>query len=180
LQEWNDNLIAGMKSGESVAFEQCYRILSPIIYTAILKICRNRECANDLLHDTFLDAFDKIATFNNANSFIAWLKRIAFNNTFNYLKKEKRKFQLINTSEDTNIEVKTIAESHGDNNLINKLMASVPTAHRVILWLFIVEQYSHDEIAVLVNKSASYSKSIVSRSLSKLKAQAKEMENAYC
>ena len=92
----DDQFIVGMKNGDADAFEQCYRILSPTIYTAILKICRNRDCANDLLHDTFLDVFDKIATFNSSNSFIAWVKRIAFNKTFNLLKRQKSTFQLIN------------------------------------------------------------------------------------
>lgn len=37
------------------------------------------------------------------------------------------------------------------------------------MWLFIVEQYSHEEIAILTEKSPSYSKSIVSRCLKKLR-----------
>ncbi len=175
----NKQLIAGMKNGDADAFEQCYRILSPTIYTAILKICRNRDSADDLLHDSFLDAFDKIASYDSSNSFIAWLKRIAFNNTFNYLKKQKNTFQLINNLATETLHEKSVADAYDDTDLLSKLMVSVPTNHRVILWLFVVEQYSHEEIALLVSKSPSYSKSIVSRCLQKLKDNVKENESAY-
>ena len=87
MTKWNDKLLESMKQGDEVALEQCYRLLSPIIFTAILKICKNRHDANDLLQDTFVDAFDNLASFHQQVPFIAWLKRIAFNNTFNFLKK---------------------------------------------------------------------------------------------
>ena len=74
---------------------------------------------------------------------------------------------------------KSVADAYDDTDLLSKLMVSVPTNHRVILWLFVVEQYSHEEIALLVSKSPSYSKSIVSRCLQKLKDNVKENESAY-
>ena len=57
---------------------------------------------------------------------------------------------------------RSIADTFAEQDTLAKLMDSVPITHRIILWLFIVEQYRHDEIALLVNKTASYSKSIIS------------------
>jgi len=175
--KWNDEIIVEMKNGVNSAFEHCYLILSPTIYTAILKICKDKDIASELLHDTFIDAFENISSFDLSNVFIAWLKRIAFNNTFNYIKKQKsvRLFEDKIESEYP----KSIDDNHGDSDLLNKLMALVPATHRLILWLYIVEQYSHDEIAKLFDKSASYSKSIVSRSLIKLREHAEEARDAY-
>jgi len=55
------------------------------------------------------------------------------------------------------------------SNLLEYLLEKVSENERLILWLYIVEQYSHEEIANLVSQSPNYSKSIVSRCLQKLR-----------
>ena len=57
-------------------------------------------------------------------------------------------------------------------------MAHVSAEAKLVIWLFIVEGYSHKEIAVLTNKTQSYSKSIVSRNLEKLRNIGKDDKNA--
>jgi RNA polymerase sigma-70 factor (ECF subfamily) len=168
------NYIKGMKKGDSDSFEQCYRELSPAIYSAILRICMNRDTANDLLHDTFIIAFEKIETFNEKYQFIAWIKRIAFNRTFNYLKKSSNRSHQTIENFDALSPIKSAEQTLLDTNLLDTLFVKVSETERLVLWLFIVEQYTHDEISDLVGKSASYSKSIVSRSLKKLKQDHEE------
>jgi RNA polymerase sigma-70 factor (ECF subfamily) len=178
--ELRNGIIIGMIEGDPNAFEKCYQLYSPAIYTAICKICQNRETACDLLHDTFIDAFENIEQFDTNNNFIAWLKRIAFNNSFNYLKKQNNTLKLVEQIANTEkIKPKSMASIATDNDLLTKLLANVPEKQRLILWLFIVEQYSHDEIALLVNQSASYSKSIVSRCLKQLREDVEENKDAY-
>ncbi len=169
MNQWRDDLVIAMKNGEDLAFEQCYQLLSPQVYSAILRICNDHASAQDLLHDTFINAFEKIATYNEQHSFIAWLKRIAFNNTFNHIKRQKLAFEVVDKMPEDEYEI-TPEQQLVDSNLLVTLLDTVPTSHRLLLWLYIVEQYSHDEIAALVGKTASYSKSIVSRSLKKLKS----------
>jgi len=164
---WDESKLIALQLGDSKAQEQCYIAFSPLIYTTILKICDNREVASDLLHDTFMDVFNNIASFNPQLSFIAWLKRIAINNTFNYIKRQKTALKVIE-----NIDCAPQSTTPNNNNLLNKLLYQLPTEHRMVMWLFIIEQYSHVEIAQFTGKSESYSKSIVSRSLKKLRSHA--------
>jgi RNA polymerase sigma-70 factor (ECF subfamily) len=168
LGNWNKMCVQGMKQGRNSAFDQCYSTLSPAIYSAILRICINKDTANDLLHDTFVSAFEKIDTFDETQEFVAWIKRIAFNNTFNHLKKSANKSHDI--IEDIRLfsPDKSIEQSYENRNLLDTLLNSVSESERLILWLFIVEQYTHEEIASLVEKTASYSKSIISRALKKI------------
>ena len=180
MQQWNESLVDKMKEGEQQAFEQCYLQLSPAIYTAIFNICRDQGNANDLLQDTFVAAFEKIHSYTaKDNSFIAWLKRIAFNNTFNFLKKHKLTVVGI---EDENVAVSTTCEvemRHEQNNFLNALLTTISEKERLIIWLYIVEQYSHEEIGDIVKKSPSYSKSVVSRCLKKLRSKEEVRNYAY-
>ncbi|MBA6336484.1 sigma-70 family RNA polymerase sigma factor [Colwellia sp. BRX8-7] len=172
MTKWNDKLLESMKQGDEVALEQCYRLLSPIIFTAILKICKNRHDANDLLQDTFVDAFDNLASFHQQVPFIAWLKRIAFNNTFNFLKKNKR--LTIGTDhlpEAVSLE-NSIESDYESRNLLLYLFERLSEMECLIMWLYIAEQYKHSEIAEVIGKTPSYSKSVVCRCLQKLRANA--------
>lgn len=163
---WDGSRLNALQLGDKKAQEDCYLAFSPLLYTTIIKLCDNREAANDLLHDSFIDAFNSIGSFNSKYSFLAWLKRIAINNTYNYLKRQQTALRAIGSLANEPVHAKEGSESE---NLFNKLLYSLPTEHRIVMWLFIVEQYSHADIATFMGKSESFSKSVVSRSLNKMR-----------
>jgi RNA polymerase sigma-70 factor (ECF subfamily) len=180
LLQWNESLVDKMKAGDQYAFEACYRQLSPQVYTAIFNICREQGNANDLLQDTFVAAFDKIHTYTARDkSFLAWLKRIAFNNTFNFLKKHKLTIVGIDGLDEATLSYPSIESLHEQNNCLTTLLLQIPEKERLIIWLYVVEQYSHEEIGNIVDKSPSYSKSLVSRCLKKLRTK-QEVKNYAC
>jgi len=169
-----------MKEGEQSAFEQCYRILSPQIYTAIFNICREQGNANDLLQDTFVTAFEKIHTYTSEGKpFVAWLKRIAFNSTFNFLKKHKLTVVGIDVQSEAASPILELEVRHDQSNLLSRLLKQISEKERLIIWLYVVEQYSHEEIGNIVNKTPSYSKSVVSRCLRKLRSKQEVKDYAY-
>jgi len=172
LLEWNEKLIDKMREGDQLALEQCYRKFSPTLYTVILKICKNSATASDLLQDTFIDIFENIDSYKKQFPFIAWLKRIAFNNTLNYIKRQKIAVNAVELIKETPCYPICLAEEISQGNMLEYLLGKVTENERLILWLFIVEQYSHEDIAMMVNKTPSYSKSIVSRCLKKLRTNA--------
>ena len=164
-------ILSGMINGENDAFEECYKLFSPVIYSSIVSVCRDESIANDLLQDTFVDAFKSIATFNVKESFLPWIKKIGFNNTLNYIKKIKRQNATL-------CELKGFKIAHFDSfdevdnqDLLDKLLSKISETERMVLWLSIVEQYNHEEIGQLFNKTASFSKSTLSRTLKKLKGK---------
>ncbi|WP_206483171.1 sigma-70 family RNA polymerase sigma factor [Thalassotalea sp. G2M2-11] len=169
MNEWHENIVDRMKRGEAQAFEQCYQCWSSNIYTVISQICNEPACVEDIMQDTFISAFENIHSFKPQYTFIAWLKRIAFNKTINVLNKEKVKRNGQSELKRMHIEALSQDHSYEQENLLSYLFKDLPSQERLILWLFIVEQYSHREIADLVGRSTSYSKSIVSRSLKKLR-----------
>ena len=178
--QWNESLVDKMKDGDQSAFEQCYRLLSPKIYTAIFNICRDQGNANDLLQDTFVAAFEKIHSYTSGQQlFVAWLKRIAFNNTFNFLKKHKLTVVGIDDLNEASTATHEIEMLHEQNDFLSTLLQQISEKERLIIWLYVVEQYSHEEIGNIVNKTPSYSKSVVSRCLKKLRTKQEVKNYAY-
>ena len=171
-------LIRQMKQGQATAFEQCYRQYAPSVFTAISNIAQCHATADDVLQDTFISAFAAISTIESDYCLIAWLKRIAFNKFYNVLRQQKRSVQmgqqLLSVSEHLNRDMtQTIEQS----NLLSVLFTKVREKERLVLWMYIVEQYSHSEIAELFAKTPSFSKSIVSRSLNSLKQYSQELSD---
>jgi len=168
LINWDERQIKRLRRGNKDAQERCYVEFSPQVYTAILKICGNRDTANELLHDSFIDVFTEINTYNEEYVFIAWVKRIAINNTINYVKRHQNSKRILTLIDRPNIK----DYCYSDDNLLDKLLATLTPENRAIIWLYIVEQFTHKEISKLLDKSESYSKSIVSRSLKSLRKSA--------
>jgi RNA polymerase sigma-70 factor (ECF subfamily) len=175
---WDEELVLRMKQGEEAAFELCYRSLSKLVYTAIYHICKNEMVANELLQDTFIDAFSKLDSYRETNSFPAWIKRIAFNKTINHINRAKREAELLDQIDYVEQEPSTVELDFSNENLLEQLTAKLSEKESLVIWLYIAEQYSHDEIAKMLNKTPSFSKSIVSRTLKKLRVSSQELLNA--
>ncbi|MCO4822742.1 MAG: sigma-70 family RNA polymerase sigma factor [Flavobacteriaceae bacterium] len=164
---WDDKLTKRIIQGDKVAFELCYRQLSPYVYNAIFKICQDKELSNDLLQETFLTAYQKSNELKPDTHLLAWLKRVAFNKTINSIKR-------LNKFDDVNVEQTidpscSITQSVENEQLFLIVLSKVSKMERFILWLYFVEQYKHHEIAELIDKSTSYSKVVVSRTITSIK-----------
>ncbi|MBA6301992.1 RNA polymerase sigma factor [Colwellia sp. MB02u-14] len=172
------NVLSGMLAGENEAFEKCYRLFSPALYGFIIRICRDESTANDLLQDTFVDAFNSIGSFDKNRCFASWIKRIGFNNTLNNIKKVKRQQEVFSQLTYLFTDGSYVNNEAENQNLLDNLLAQITETERMVLWLSVVEQYKHDEIGRIFNKTASFSKSTLSRTLKKLKIKSEAKKYA--
>lgn len=165
---WDDTLTRKIIAGDRTAFELCYRQLSPFVYSAIYKTCQDKELSKDIVQETFLTAFQQAHELNHDTNMLAWLKRVAFNKVINTLKRSN-KFDGDNDAQNK-VDVSDSIEASVENErLFLFILSKVSLSERIILWLYFVEQYKHHEIAELMGKSLSYSKLVVSRTISTLK-----------
>jgi len=126
--------------------------------------------AEDLLQESFAEAFLKLDSFRYESSFGAWIKRIVVNKCINHLK--KRRAQLVFTDtvpENTYENDDNVDSSHLDVKRIHKAMEQLPDGYRVIFSLYLIEGYDHSEIAQILNISESTSKSQFSRAKQRIK-----------
>jgi len=169
-----------MLNGEDQAFAQCYELTSAIVYSAIFRICQNKDSAQDILQETYIKAFSSLNNLQEHSHFLTWIKRIAFNQTISWIRKNHK--PLLDTEELTPEQTleseKELAEQIAVHNDLTKLLGVLSPHARSVLWLYAIEGYSHQEIAKMHGKSVSYSKVIVSRALNLIKAKTESVSNA--
>lgn len=166
-----DSLLARARRGEAAAYEQLYRRFERPVFTLALRLTGSREEAQDVLQDTMLKLFDKLPAFRGECPFWGWLKRIAVNQALMRLRRRER---LCFGDEVPEPELDTY-EQHlppaaADAALLVRALERLSDATRSVLWLYHGEGYTHDEIAVLMGRTTSFSKSQLARGTRRLRA----------
>jgi RNA polymerase sigma-70 factor (ECF subfamily) len=130
------------------------------------------EEAEDLLQESFAEAFKKLDSFRFESSFGAWLKRIVVNRCINHMKKRRAELyftdnlpenpeNLHNDDSDEDIELEV--------RKVKQAMELLPDGYRIIFSLYLIEGYDHSEIAQIMDITESTSKSQFSRAKKKIK-----------
>lgn len=99
--EEDKSLLDRMRAGDRVAFEACIRQHSPGVYRLALRLMRDPAEAEDVMQETFLNAFKGIAQFDGRSELRTWLYRIAYNAALMRLRRKKREFVPIDDSGDS-------------------------------------------------------------------------------
>ncbi|MFZ1399529.1 MAG: sigma-70 family RNA polymerase sigma factor [Candidatus Promineifilaceae bacterium] len=72
-------LIARIQAGDKTACDECIALHSPALNRLLLRLLGNEQDAEDVLQETFLNAFRAIDSFEGRSSLSTWLYRIAYN-----------------------------------------------------------------------------------------------------
>ena len=145
------------------------------MYSICMRIINNETEAEDVMQEAFLNAFKKIDTYKGEVSFGAWLKKIIINRSLDHLKKKKVKFEEIN--EKTNQIIDYQMETKEVNvQVIKDAIQKLPDGYRVVLSLFLIEGYDHEEISEILGISNSSSRTQYLRAKNKLRELLKDKE----
>jgi RNA polymerase sigma-70 factor (ECF subfamily) len=139
------------------------------MYNTSLRILNNSPEAEDVMQDSFLDAFGKIDSYSGEGSFGGWLKRIIVNNSLDALKKQRDLVSI----EESKIEMEDNQDTYAENidfkvEEVKSAMKSLSEDDRVIISLFLFEGYDHEEISQVLKISNNTSRTRFSRAKSKL------------
>ena len=162
-------LIEECRKGNSRAQFRLYNQYAKAMYNIAYRMLNNREDAEDILQETFVDCFRNINSFRFESTFGAWLKRILINKSINHL--QKKRIDLTLTDELPNIGYEEEDETVYDISKITRGIEMLPDGYRVILSLYLLEGYDHSEIAQILGITESTSKSQYSRAKEKLRSQ---------
>lgn len=124
--------------------------------------------AEDVMQQSFVDAFNNIEGFTFKSTPGAWLKRIMINNCINHLK--KKKLHLVNIEGAYQLNEEPDMEKVEYNiDIVREAIMKLPEGYRVVLSMYLLEGYDHIEIGSVLGISESTSKSQYSRARKKLK-----------
>ncbi len=168
----HQDLIDGCRDGDQKAQFQIYKLYYKAMYNTSLRIVNNRMEAEDIMQESFLSAFEKIDSYSGTVSFGAWLKKIVVNRSLDALGKRKAIFEDIDSYigiiDDSPEETINNEENELKIEKIKMAIKELPDGYRIILSLYLLEGYDHDEISEILNISSSTSRSQLSRAKSRL------------
>jgi RNA polymerase sigma factor (sigma-70 family) len=171
-----DQLINDCKKNDIIAQEQLYKLFSAKLFGVCLKYSRNYAEAQDNLQDGFLLIFDKINQFGNKGSFEGWAKRIVINNTLQGYRKTTF-LEIVNENIADETEVEFDEETVSIDYLL-QIIQELPDRYRLVFNLYTIDEYSHKEIAEMLDISIGTSKSNLSRARMILKQKIELHKNA--
>jgi len=169
-------LIKGCIKKDINAQRELYLRFKDVLFTLCLKYCKNTPEAEDNLQDSFLDIYKNIKKYKQTGSFEGWMKRITINNAINKYKKD-RFINIIINEDLTEAEDVTINPSKVNlplNTILNTVQ-ELPNRYRLVFNLYQLDNYSHKEIAKLLDISESTSKSNLHRAKLILKEKLKDI-----
>jgi len=176
----HQDLIDRCKDGDQKAQFQIYKLYYKAMYNTSLRIVNNNMEAEDIMQEAFLSAFEKIDTYSGTVSFGAWLKKIVINRSLDFLGKRKAVFEDIESHfglrDDSADETDRNEEIDIKIEEVKDAIERLPDGYRVILSLYLLEGYDHDEIAEILNISSSTSRSQLSRAKQKLTGELRKIE----
>lgn len=123
------------------------------------------------MQDSFLTIFKKIPQYNNEGSFEGWMKRITINTALQKYR-EKSPLQLVSEGINEELEEEVVLETESINvDVLLRLIQNLPDRYRLVFNLYVLDNYSHKEIASLLNITEGTSKSNLSRARQLLKKE---------
>ncbi|MGQ9620190.1 MAG: RNA polymerase sigma factor [Bacteroidales bacterium] len=174
----HEDLIEGCRNGDQKAQFQIYKLYYKAMYNTSLRIVNDTMEAEDIMQESFLSAFEKIETYSGTVSFGAWLKRIVINRSLDALNRRKMIFEDIEAyhgiRDNSNEETLYVEDLDFMVEEVKKAIERLPDGYRIILSLYLLEGYDHDEIAEILSISSSTSRSQLSRAKQKLIGELKK------
>lgn len=156
-----DQLIKDCRKKLPKAQAELFTRYSSVLFSVCLKYAPSYVEAEDVLQDTFITIFDKIDQYKNKGSFEGWLKRIAINTALQRYRKPAV-FNLVSEENIKEVEVEVDEESISLDYLLT-IIQELPDRYRLVFNLYVLDGYSHKEIATLLDISQGTSKSNLAR-----------------
>jgi RNA polymerase sigma factor (sigma-70 family) len=165
------DLVVECKQGSKKACYELYKLYSKAMLNVAFRIVGNIAEAEDVLQEAFLDAFNKVKDFRQDTTFGLWLKQIVVNRSINMLR--KRRLELIEMEGDM-LENIADEEAEDDEDIqyqatrVKEAMKELPEGYRLVISLYLLEGYDHEEIGQVLNISENTSRTQFLRAKRKL------------
>lgn len=142
---------------------RCQRMLFDKYAGRMMSVClryaNDTMEAEDMIQDAFIKVFQYIGQFKFEGVFEGWIRRIVVNTAIRHLEKKKLHFKDIDDNSQNTPKIEAQAYNHlGEEDLL-KLINQLPDGYRLVFNLNVVEGYSHEEIAEMLNIQAGTSRS---------------------
>lgn len=154
-----------VKAGDPAAQEALYRAFEAPVYNLARRICRTTEDAEDVMQETFMEVFRSVGRFRGEGSLWGWVRTIAASKALMRLRRNK--YRDADELQDDVFPMKR--EDTALRMDLEAALERLSETSRAVVWLHDVEGYTHEEIATLMDKTVSFSKSQLARAHTRLR-----------
>ena len=177
-----DELIRLSLEGHSEAYGQLVQRYQDRLYSAMLHVVGSPDEAEDVVQDSFVQAYIKLNTFQGNSRFFTWVYRIAFNNALSRRRRRRSDMSIEQSRESSGGEPEDRNEAPDEPMLRNERIAMVKAAmrrlteeHRSILILREMQDMAYEDIAEILEINIGTVRSRLSRARNQLHDYLKEM-----
>ena len=158
------------------AQKELYRLYSPKMRSICIRYAKDADEAKDIMQEGFIKVYKNIHKFSASGSLEGWVRRIMINTAITYLEKNKKHRHSVQISNEAEMADEmgnnTYDESLSGNyshELLLQALNNLPEDFRLVFNLYFIEEYSHKEIADLLNINENTSRSRLGRARTQLK-----------
>lgn len=164
--------LKGSQSAQLEVYNRYYKAM----YNTALRIVKKRDEAEDIMQESFLNAFTKLHTFKGEVTFGSWLKRIVINNSIQHYRRRQKINEV--ALEDVLYKVEDNDEIASDHvfteqkaQKVMETMKRLKDNYRISLTLHLIEGYDYEEICTIMNMSYANCRTTISRAKESLRKQ---------
>ncbi len=164
--------VRSAQRGDMKAHEIIYRQFADPVYTLALRMTGSRTVAEDILQESFVEVIRGISKFRGDASLATWIRRIAVSRCLMYMRAAwTRRRQLFSeiVGEKGTYEIPANEETPELAMDLEAALDSLSPTARAVVWLHDVEGFTHKEIAEMMNRTRSFSKSQLARAHKRLR-----------
>ena len=171
-----DSLLEGCRRGDRKAQESLYKTLASRMMGICLRYAKDTFEAEDVLQMGFVKVFQKVSDFRGEGSFEGWVRRIMVNTAIESYRKNLRNLNIVDIDEVYDQPQNTFDMSGLELKDLLKLVQQLSNGYRLVFNMYVIEGYSHKEIAKQLGITEGASKSQLSRARAVLKEKIIKME----
>jgi RNA polymerase sigma-70 factor (ECF subfamily) len=168
-------LLARARAGEEAALEELFRRFEAPVYSLARRLTRSTHDAEDVLQETFLEIVRSIRRFRGDGSLAGWIRKVAASKALMKLRRRQgRPFEEALPEDLGDDGPAVVSHVPAASSVVERVdlefaLGRLSDAARAVIWLHDVEGYSHEEIAAMAGKTASFSKSQLARAHARLR-----------
>jgi RNA polymerase sigma-70 factor, ECF subfamily len=153
-------IVDGCLKRQPQAQEALYRACYPVFMKICLRYTDSYDDAANVLQDAFIKIFMKIETYTGSGDIVGWMRRIVVNSAIDYTRKEKNNalVSMPDVPDRIDFEEKDESKYVIDEKQLLVLIRELPKMQSLVFNLFVMEDYSHQEIADQLSITLALSK----------------------
>lgn len=181
MTEIEPEVLRRAQAGDREAHAVLYRAFAPMVYTLARRMLGSAAVAEDVLQDCFVEVIRKAAQFRGDGGVPVglWIRQIAVNKSLSQLRSPWRRRRIEIASMEAQPDERIEPGLPGIDGVrpaaphseLERALATLGATARAVVWLYIVEGYTHDEIGRLMGRSTSFSKSQFARACQQLRQE---------